>query len=227
MKTRLNILTYLILLAFGLQMGYSLFYSWSDISSSFRRGYEKADRFSEKRFESGKKQNKDESLNSHWLTLRKNEAGPALIDSVYNAKTGKYAPASITGVLVEIPEEGTTGYSILICMLGMFLLPTIIVLVILFLKLINSVKSAAIFTYANIWRLRGMGICLLILGAVSVLGNYAGWLTATSLIDIPGYRITSQDIIEFSWFINAAVLFLAAEIFAMGLRMKEEQELTI
>lgn len=48
-----------------------------------------------------------------------------------------------------------------------------------------------------------------------------------SVVEISGYEITSEGMIEFPALINALIAFLAAEVFAIGLRLKEEQEFTI
>ena len=42
MKKRLNIFALLILMALSIHTGYTLFYSWGEISTAYKEGYEKA-----------------------------------------------------------------------------------------------------------------------------------------------------------------------------------------
>ena len=222
MKRRLNILTFLILLALAVNTGYTFFYSWDEISTDYMDGYTKG----EERFQASGK-NPDVSKISRRLYLRKNDNGTAILDSVYNEKSGTYVPAAIQRLDVRVPNDNSVSKDMIYVFLTLVLIPAMLGVVILFLKLIASIKVAAIFTRNNVRRLRWIGICLITISALYSVGNYVELEQTRSVVAIDGYEITGENIIEFSSFINALIAFLAAEVFALGLKLREEQELTI
>lgn len=213
----------LILLALTVHTGYTLFYSWGEISTAYKEGYESARKFPE---QPSKTQDK-EYLSRHDIFIRKKGGDVAIIDSVYNTKTNSYVPTDVQKVQISISENENPGYGIAIGIMGFLLLPLLLAVIILFLKLIADIQSALIFTKANVLRLRWIGVCLLLIGVIYTIGNYMELVFVRSAVEISGYEITGEGMIEFPSLINAMIAFLAAEIFAIGLRLKEEQELTI
>lgn len=223
MKRRLNILALLILLALVIHTGYTLFYSWEEISTSYKEGYERADDFP---VQPGKVESK-KKLSRHEIYIRKESADKALLDSVRNVKTNSYVPVDVRKIEINIPENDHIGYDIFFSLMGLLLLPAVIAVIVLFLKLIGAIQSTLIFTKTNVLRLRWIGICLLLIGAIYTVCNYVELSYVRSTMEISGYEITHEGMIEFPTFINALIAFLAAEVFAIGLRLREEQELTI
>ena len=222
MKRRLNIFALLILLALTVHTGYTLFYSWGEISTAYREGYENAGEFPEQPSESGKK-----LLSRHDLCVRKKTEGTAIIDSIYNTKTSRYIPTDVQKVQISIPDNKSVGYEASITIMTILLVPAVIAVIVLFLKLIGAIQSALLFTRANVLRLRWIGGCLLLIAAIYTIGNYMELTFVRSVVDISGYEITGEGMIEFPSLINALIAFLAAEVFAIGLKLKEEQEFTI
>lgn len=104
----------------------------------------------------------------------------------------------------------------------LLLVPAVIAVIVLFLRLIGAIQSALLFTKTNVLRLRWIGGCLLLIAVIYTIGNYMELAFVRSVVEISG-----EGMIEFPALINALIAFLAAEVFAIGLRLKEEQEFTI
>lgn len=222
MKRRLNIFALLILLALTIHTGYTLFYSWEEISTAYKEGYENAKEFPEQPNKQKKK-----LLSRHDICIRKKAGGTAIIDSIYNTKTNSYIPTDIQKMQISIPDNESAGYKVSIAIMALLLVPTVIAVIVLFLKLIGAIQSALLFTKTNVLRLRWIGGCLLLIAAIYTIGNYMELVSVRSAIEISGYEITSEGMIEFPSLINALIAFLAAEVFSIGLKLKEEQEFTI
>ena len=88
MKKRLNIFALLILMALSIHTGYTLFYSWGEISTAYKEGYEKAGKLP--------RQPNLSDLSRHDICIRKKLGSTAIIDSIYNIKTNSYIPTDIT-----------------------------------------------------------------------------------------------------------------------------------
>lgn len=220
MKRRLNILTLLILFAFGLHIVFDIYFNMESFSAGFEEGY------NEGRSLKGKK---EASVSSHRdINLVKEENSEMPLDSLYNTTLGRWMPMQIQSVIVEIPEKDRTSKEVfLLIPITLGLLVTSICFIVYFLKLIIAVNASRIFDRVNISRLRKLGVTFICMGVLFSLGNYIDYYTSCSLINIPGYHLSAEDVFDFSYFIYALIAFLIAEIFAIGLRLQEEQELTI
>ena len=219
MKKRLNIFALLILMALSIHTGYTLFYSWGEISTVYKEGYEKAGKLP--------RQPNLSDLSRHDICIRKKLGSTAIIDSIYNIKTNSYIPTDIQKIQISIPDNQSVGYQVSIVIMVLLLVPAVIAVIVLFLRLIGAIQSALLFTKTNVLRLRWIGGCLLLIAVIYTIGNYMELAFVRSVVEISGYEITSEGMIEFPALINALIAFLAAEVFAIGLRLKEEQEFTI
>jgi hypothetical protein len=212
MKKRLNIFALLILMALSIHTGYTLFYSWGEISIAYKEGYEKAGKLPRQ---------------PNLSDLSRHDICTAIIDSIYNIKTNSYIPTDIQKIQISIPDNQSVGYQVSIAVMVLLLVPAVIAVIVLFLRLIGAIQSALLFTKTNVLRLRWIGGCLLLIAVIYTIGNYMELAFVRSVVEISGYEITSEGMIEFPALINALIAFLAAEVFAIGLRLKEEQEFTI
>ena len=59
-----------------------------------------------------------------------------------------------------------------------------------------------------------------------IVQYWLGEQAALTQISLPGYALISDTLIETDW-ISMIVIILFTEIFAMGTKIKEEQDLTI
>ena len=65
----------------------------------------------------------------------------------------------------------------------------------------------------------------LLLGVLSELLVYASYLNVAAHVDIPGYEVVYSGL-KYAW-LPYLLLALFTEIFAIGVKLKEEQDLTI
>lgn len=220
MKRRLNILTLLILVAFGLHIVLNMYFSVESFSQGYEAGYE------------GGRSLKGQSENTHAIhreiNLVKVEDMGVQPDSLYNSISGVWMPTQIKTVTVEVADSKMiTGEILWLIPISVGLIFASICFVVFFLKLIIAVNASKVFVPENISRLRRLGIIFVSMGILLCLGNYVDYYSSCMLVDIPGYHFSMEDVFDFSYFIYALIAFLAAEIFAIGLRLQEEQELTI
>ena len=152
MKKRLNIFALLILMALSIHTGYTLFYSWGEISTAYKEGYEKAGKLP--------RQPNLSDLSRHDICIRKKLGSTAIIDSIYNIKTNSYIPTDIQKIQISIPDNQSVGYQVSIAVMVLLLVPAVIAVIVLFLRLIGAIQSALLFTKTNVLRLRWIGGCL-------------------------------------------------------------------
>lgn len=206
MKTRLNLLSLVLLLIFGLHIG-----------NSMLRGSNRAQRDLE---------NSQIELNhSSWLELDTHH--PIVIDSIFNEKRNVWMPVQTETVTLFIPDRGSLSYLFSDFMFLFVSLFFLLILMVCFYKVIKSVKDAIFFDRKNIKRLRLIGICFLALWiAINIRSLVMSW-TFSALFENTVYSLKLEGLQDPSFLIYAFIAFLVAEIFAIGLRLKEEQDLTI
>jgi|GEM_PF-4684035 len=210
MKTRLTILSCLLLLVFGFHVGYSVFHGFNYAQRKMT-GYEQ-DSFVEKNSSSLIK------LNTH---------NPIVIDSVFDVKQDVWTPVQSKTATVSIPVE----YSMpeILCNL-IFVLVSLVslpILIIYLYKVINSVLATIIFDKKNIARLRIIGFSFLALWLVINMRSLIMSWELSALLKNTNYSIERGGLENLSFLVYALISLLIAEILAMGLRLKEEQDLTI
>ena len=98
-----------------------------------------------------------------------------------------------------------------------------------FYCLINFLLSVArrqIFTDKNVHGMRWFSYSYIALQLHMTIQYWLGEQAALAQISLPGYALISDTLIETDW-ISMIVIILFTEIFAMGTKIKEEQDLTI
>lgn len=226
MKTRLNILSILILSIFIYAIGYEFYLGSVSFRQGFREGME-----SRTQVRHGVEEAASPSWGQlgekHTLTLMLDTKADYPVDSIYNRKTGTYLPMEYE--TIQVYSKESMPLHILLLMPFLFVLTIILLptLFIYFWKVLSAIKSAKIFTTENIHRLRVIGFCFCMLAFMVGLVQYLTLLETKKLIDVEGYTLVSGEWFASSLWIYGLIAFLIAEVFAIGLKMKEEQELTI
>lgn len=221
MKKRLNIITAILGLAFCLHTFSYFADEWYTFASSFMEGYRDGSNAWEKE-DTGQEQK-----TTLYLSVVPEKYG-VLVDSVYNAKTEAWLPNRITSMAVTIDKDDSIRKMDYITMaIGFVAMAIILVILFFFIDLILSVNHSVIFDKANIRSLRIIGTALLLLFLLTSCIEWFDLQTIRSLIEVPGYSITGGAVYSATSLILGIVSFLIAEIFAIGLRLKEEQDLTI
>lgn len=97
-----------------------------------------------------------------------------------------------------------------------------------FLCFIQDIKRGRIFVRDNVKRLRIIGALLLILGVmINVLDTLDYYFLLQGLdLKIQGYQVVKFEF-HYTALMVALLFILFAEIFSMGVHMKEEQDLTV
>lgn len=92
-------------------------------------------------------------------------------------------------------------------------------------RVVLSVSRGNVFTRQNANRIRIFAYSMILMGILMELHTYLEYRDAVSQIQFSGYEIVSYALV-FPWF-SFLILALFTEIFAVGVKLKEEQDLTI
>lgn len=123
-------------------------------------------------------------------------------------------------------------YELFSVIIGLVFTPVFLLLIIWaglsFFRFIRDVQRQQIFIRSNVKRLRV--ICWMLLLAGIMKNVFAGvdyfLLLKDGDVSFPGYKIAGFEF-EYSTFFLALLFGLFAEIFALGVKLKEEQDLTV
>lgn len=217
MKTRLNIICILIFLAIAWSVVNYFYNEKEDFVEGFIDGQNKAlNMYEDKTL-----------LTSVFLTMRPDGIGQ-YPDSLYDSASGKYMPAQYRQVVVKVEDHANTGWSEAVyAIMALFVLASVIAMAICFLKLIYAINKSKVFDWTNVLKLRIIGIAMFVLFICDAIISYMDYYLNVAQIDVKGYVVHGTGISSFSLLLPALIILLIAEIFAMGLRLKEEQDLTI
>ena len=78
----------------------------------------------------------------------------------------------------------------------------------------------------NVHRMRWFSYSYIAIQLYQITLYWIGEQAALTQISLPGYELVGDTLIETDW-ISMIVIILFTEIFAMGTKIKEEQDLTI
>jgi hypothetical protein len=132
-------------------------------------------------------------------------------------------PVDVEKISMEIEEIRYSLYYMIPFTLLLFVL--MIVACVQFCKLIMSVAKSKIFEWSNVRRLRYIGGTLIALFLFEFILGIPFWLKAKDYVSFSNYRLDPES--DALFLILGLFFLLIAEIFAKGLRLQEEQELTI
>lgn len=148
-------------------------------------------------------------------------------DSILNEKTDKVVPIIYVRAMVDTGRPiSTWGYILEGCLI-FFSAISIIVAVIYFILLIISINKMTIFDWANVKRLRRIGYALLIFSFCSYIPQFINYFSVLDSMTFQNYILSPTIETNVSDLFLGLGSLIVAEIFAIGLKMKEEQDLTI
>ena len=231
MKKRLNILCLIVLVLMGWSVLETGYYMVVGASTGFKAGWEYAKQ--QKENPQAAKTPEMETIDQlqymehvH-LSPKTFDMEHWLADSVYNAKTRQYVPAMYAELMVSVPREESTAMQAAGSLLGLLKLATSIWAIVLFIRWVVAVNRADIFTWRNVRRLRLMGVLMLVSCAATWLMEYLMLHDLEQAFALPGYELSLAGTVSLSVLLLGLCSLIVAEVFAIGLRMKEEQDLTI
>jgi hypothetical protein len=215
MKKKINLICVLIFVALIM----SLFENFNIVSTSFKAGWHQAEEYQltgESRFDAD-----FVSLHLYPKDLY------ALTDSVVNQKTGEQMPLLLTETQVLYNIQLSPWLWAVIYLSGIIDWILAIMAIVTFIRLIVNINHAQIFAWSNVKLLRKLGFQLLGIYLMVVIMVITDCMAAYQNIEIAGYAPNWMIGFTNSNLLFALVSLLAAEVFAMGLRLQEEQDLTI
>lgn len=215
MKKRLNLITFMIGVAIGLSLYSFLEKQFVEMKAAFMAGYE-----------AGSNEEFTKMSDFFYLTLEPVDY-LSMPDSLYNKKANMWIPARISNVCVDVPVEPHSDLDMIwILPLAILLLAGFIIVIINFFKIIVAVNKSIIFDWVNVRRLRRIGVGLGLMFLVHLTLSLVENNRISKLVDFEHYTTVGESF-NGGALLAAMIAFLMAEIFAVGLRLKEEQELTI
>lgn len=217
MKKRLNLITFFIGIAVGISLWNAVEKELADMKASFMEGYKEG---------MNRASDKPVHFDSFYLALR--PTGDSYMpDSIVNKKTGEWVSTRITETYVRVPKAEGPGIDLLwIFPSAIILIGGSIMIIFNFMKIILAVNKSIIFDWINVRRLRRIGIGFIIIFVANTVVSLFHNNLALENIEFENYNIINSSI-DGGILMFGMIAFLVAEIFAVGLRLKEDQDLTI
>jgi len=209
MKKRLNIITFIIGVAVGI--GYLNSESISALKECYRLGVDDGD---------------EAQTELVYLSLETTES-LAMPNELLNKKSGELMPTSIKNATVKVAVGERSMLNLLSMLLFLIILNVgYLIVAYNFLRIIFAVNKSVIFEWVNVKCLRIMGIGFILMFIANAILVFIQQYSFYKIMDIENYKIINSPF-DGSILMFGVISFLVAEIFAVGLRLKEDQELTI
>ena len=216
MKRRLNLLCAVILLVLGWSVVMSGYYLFMGASLGVRAGWNYAEAM----------QNPDSVPAAHMedvLALK----DMSYVSLVPDAFRGTGNATTLMRLLVSVEKSEAPWQGVVTGLASLVSTVAIVWALVLFIRLIVAINKSQIFLWRNIRRLRVLGFMLLASFACSWLAEYINLCNLREVLSIPGYGLDLTDATNVGALLLGLCALIVAEVFAIGLRMKEEQDLTI
>lgn len=147
-------------------------------------------------------------------------------DTILNTKTGEYEPAVYKEMAVRISKDQNFTQLIIGGSCSLLNIFVSIAALILFVLIILNINKSLIFEWRNVHRMRWLGILLITSFVLEITPKIANYWGIREVFELDKYMIA-----PFALQVTDALLglgcLIVAETFAIGLKMKEEQDLTI
>ncbi|WP_321334394.1 DUF2975 domain-containing protein [uncultured Bacteroides sp.] len=215
MKRRLNILCVLVVLV----LSYSVFETLFEMGMGFVAGVELVMDAHGKKIDSP-------AMDMKMIALMPKDLAH-FSDSVYNERTNAKVPALYSQLLVSVKTKANIWNMLGTALSSLLEFATIAISIFIFIKLIVSINRSDIFNWKNVHRLRWLGGTLTFSFLCSVASIYINYSGLCAVFSIPGYSFHQSEFISILTLVLGIVSFIVGEIFAIGLKLKEEQDLTI
>lgn len=215
MKKKLNILCLIILLVLSYSFLESIYYLGAGLKAGLEIGMNP-------QIETHKYDNMEP------IHIMPNIDTGIMKDSIYNEKSGTYIPVTYGGQIIVNIDTKSSIFSKITS--GIITLANPIILVwaiILFFKILIAINQSKIFNWQNVRRLRKMGLLLVICFGLSLISTLIKVYALNKVLSFTHYTLSISDMLNTTLLILGLTALIVAEVFAIGLKLKEEQELTI
>lgn len=146
---------------------------------------------------------------------------PDTLQGATNGVKGSYWATRIEGYSDIEPSVGQMVCVVVAAILALLVLYGIYCLI----RLVIAVLRGSVFTRKNVRRMRIFVYSTLLFAALFEVMSYVFYLNVATYVDIPGYEVVYGGL-KYPW-LPYLLLALFTEIFAIGVKLKEEQDLTI
>lgn len=214
MKTRLNILCTLVIVVLILSSAESI----NAFFMGARSGFTSA--------ETDKKEELITVLNAGPVCLLPKSFQGTNI-AIHNQKTNSEVKLWPIEAMVSVDKERSMLLSLFAQLINIGTLIFTICAIVQFIKLIRRIDKKDVFSHSNVKRLRKLGWILIgayLCNAIYFLIELYG---ISQVLEVQGYSLNYWRIFSSLSLLLGIISFVVAEIFTIGLRTKEEQELTI
>ncbi len=212
MKRRLNILSVLVILILGILVMRNMYYVGIGAEAGSRMAMNN--------------EGANFVLNMRNISVIPDEFLP-MPDSVYNVKSASYVPATFYTMSAVVPVQKNVWSMFLVKTLPFAQLIGCILALVMFVKIIISINREDVFVWKNVYRLRWMGAGLILDFLGGMLMNIINSIELSGAFAMKGYSLNMwEESATLSLILGMAALIIG-EVFAIGLRLKEEQDLTI
>lgn len=152
------------------------------------------------------------------------------VNSIENTLTGEQTPIMPVKVMAFIKGEKETKTSIAMAgIIGTIGTAAYIFFLCYLIRFIRNVRRKEIFEWKNVKILKRMGLSIIVAFITTLIVNLTHYAMAASIFVPKGYSIEWFEIISDNILllgIGIAAMIMG-DVFACGLKMREEQELTI
>lgn len=148
-------------------------------------------------------------------------------DSVYNEKGKNYVPAVYTSLMISVDAHDSLGKTVVTYLLVYLHLGFSLWALVLFIRLIISINKSDIFNWRNVRRLRRLGLALVVSFCCAFASAYLNFVGVDAVFSLEGYELTTSELASTITLVLGLCSLIVAEVFAIGLKMKEEQDLTV
>ena len=126
--------------------------------------------------------------------------------------------------MVTIPYIGTYDFGVFYYVFAMFAIIPFFVGIYCLIRLLVSISKREVFTSDNVARLRFFTYSFAALYGLMTLHDWLNHLEAVKQVALLGYEVVASHDTDFT---SLVIIILFTEIFAAGVKIKEEQDLTI
>nr|VDS02402.1 FIG00403233: hypothetical protein [uncultured bacterium]VDS02628.1 FIG00403233: hypothetical protein [uncultured organism]VDS02659.1 FIG00403233: hypothetical protein [uncultured organism] len=148
--------------------------------------------------------------------------------TVTNLKDGRQLAVKPITAFIECPyPHSSHGFEVLQGLIGFIVIIGFVYATVYFAKLMIHINRNIVFDWINVKHLRRVGWSLT---GMCVLSFISVWISNHQLaqcIELAGSKLNILVAFSDSTLILGFIALLASEVFAIGLRLKEENELTI
>ena len=218
MKNRLNILCLLVVLVLSFSVFQQVYFIAHAGMDGFRAGMDAAAQNSIEMEYKG--------INMRPLAFMPKTFG-VYSDSIYNTVSQSNVPMHLNMVLVDLDAEQSLFEKLVDNLCNTLSIIAKIFAVVWFIKLIISINKKNIFCWANVRWLRKLGIAMIVAFVGNVIPLVMSAITINEIFANENYNLMLSGLVDSINLVLGLVSLIVAQIFALGLRMQEEQELTI